>query len=169
VVTRHTLTDSFRTNNQFYGGQLGTVIEWRMGRWSVDLRGKVALGATRESARISGSEVDTNLGTGQQVQFASGLLALPTNSGHFSRDAFTVVPEAGLNVGYQVTDHMRLFVGYTLLYWSRVARPGQQIDTTLNTTQLSGGQLVGPARPAFAFHGTDFWAQGVNFGLELRY
>jgi hypothetical protein len=30
-------------------------------------------------------------------------------------------------------------------------------------------ELVGLARPAFHFDGTDFWAQGLDFGLELRY
>jgi hypothetical protein len=28
---------------------------------------------------------------------------------------------------------------------------------------------VGPARPAFGFRETDFWAHGVNFGLEFKY
>jgi hypothetical protein len=31
------------------------------------------------------------------------------------------------------------------------------------------GPLVGSARPAFTFDGTDFWAQGLNFGVELSY
>ena len=50
---------------------------------------------------------------------------------------------------------------------------GDQIDLTVNPTQLATptgpGTLVGPARPAFQFDGTDFWAQGINFGMELRY
>jgi hypothetical protein len=25
------------------------------------------------------------------------------------------------------------------------------------------------ARPAFAFNGSDFWAQGLNLGMEFRY
>jgi len=26
-----------------------------------------------------------------------------------------------------------------------------------------------PARPAFVFRGSDFWAHGANVGLEFRY
>jgi hypothetical protein len=169
IVTRHQLTDSFSANNRFYGGQLGTVIELKRGPWSLDMKAKVALGATNQVAHISGSELDTSLNTGQQASFNSGLLAQPTNIGRFSRDQFSVVPELGLNLGYQVCPNLRLFVGYNFLYWNNVARPGNLIDTVVNTTQQSGGTLVGPGRPAFAFRNTDYWAHGVNFGLELRY
>lgn len=169
IVTRHTLTDQFNARNRFYGGQLGMLIELKRGCWSLDMRGKVALGGTTQTAQISGSEVDTSLNTGAQARFNSGLLALPSNIGHFSRDQFSVVPEVGINIGYQVCEHLRLFVGYNFIYWNNVARPGSFIDPVVNTTQQSGGTLTGPARPAFAFHNTDFWAHGVNFGFELRY
>ena len=102
-----------------------------------------------------------------------GLLAQPTNIGHYSRNRFAVAPEAGVKLGYQVTDWMKLTVGYSFVYLSDVARPGHQIDRTVNTSQLAsqlgGGMLVGPARPAFVFKGTDFWGQGLNLGMELRY
>jgi hypothetical protein len=169
TVTRLQLSDQFNTHNQFWGGNLGTVIEWRRGCWTVDLRAKVALGGTRENVNISGSEVDTTLNTGAQQRFNSGFLAQPTNIGKFNRDLFGVVPEVGLNIGYQLTDHIRLFAGYGFLFWSNVARPGRAVDPVVNVSQLSGGTLVGPAHPAFAFHGSNFWAQGVNFGLELKY
>jgi hypothetical protein len=29
--------------------------------------------------------------------------------------------------------------------------------------------LIGVARPAFEFHDSSFWAQGINFGVELSY
>jgi hypothetical protein len=169
TVSRQQLSDNFGTHNQFWGGQIGTVIEWRRGCWSVDLKTKVALGGTRENVNISGSEVDTTLNTGAQQRFNSGFLALPTNIGKYNRDLFGVVPEVGLTIGYQLTDHLRLFAGYNFLYWSNVVRPGRQIDNTVNVSQLSGGTLVGPARPAFTFNGSNFWAQGATFGLELKY
>jgi hypothetical protein len=50
-----------------------------------------------------------------------------------------------------------------------VARAGSLIDLGVNTTGLPPGPLVGPARPAFAFHSSDFWAQGLDFGVEVRY
>ena len=90
-----------------------------------------------------------------------------------TKDQFTVVPEVGLKLGCQITSFLRLDVGYTFLWMSDVARPGNQIDTTVNRTQvpssLAFGPLVGPARPAFTFRESDFWAHGVSLGLECRY
>src|SRR5262249_28064461 len=57
IVTRHQLTDSFGANNNFYGGQIGTIIELKRGPWSLDLKAKVALGGTKQVAHISGSEL----------------------------------------------------------------------------------------------------------------
>ena len=164
--------DQFSTHNRFYGGQLGARAEYRRGNWFVNVLGKVALGGTHEVVRIQGATSITPAG-GSTTVTPGGLLAQPTNSGHFSRDEFAVVPEVGINVGYQVTRSLRAYIGYTFLYWSDVVRPGDQIDRALNTTQIPtiGGTstLVGPARPTFVFKDTDFWAQGINFGVEFRY
>ena len=77
------------------------------------------------------------------------------------------------NIGYQLTPQIKLFAGYSLLWFSTVARAGEQIDPVGNTTVfpiLSGnGPLVGPARPAFRFVESDFWAQGLNFGVEVAF
>ncbi len=164
-------TDRFQTSNNFYGGQIGARGEWYRGAWFTNVSGKVALGDTHQVVRINGSTVFTS-STGTSVTQNGGVLALPTNIGSYSRDQFSVVPEVGLNIGRQLTDNVRVYVGYTLIYWSSVVRPGDQIDPVINPTQLptptGPGTLVGPARPAFAFHDTDFWAQGINFGLEFR-
>jgi hypothetical protein len=167
------LADDFNTRNEFYGGQIGARAEYRSGNLFANVVGKIAFGETHEIIDIHGATVFTPPG-GPSVARVGGLLALPTNSGRFTHDEFAVVPEVGVNVGYQVTDHVRAYVGYTFLYWSEVARPGDQIDTTINASQLptstgAPSTLVGPARPAFVLHQTDFWAQGINFGLEFRY
>jgi hypothetical protein len=53
-----------------------------------------------------------------------------------------------------------------LLYLSEVLRPGDQLGLPLDLTPLIGlPGAVGPV--AFRFLETDFWAQGVNFGLEF--
>ena len=36
--------DRFETTNNFYGGQLGTQLEWNWGRWSVDLDHEISIG-----------------------------------------------------------------------------------------------------------------------------
>ena len=90
------------------------------------------------------------------------------------RFTFSVVPETGLQLGYQVTPWLRATVGYTLIYWTHVARPGNQTDRTVNPALVPTDPLFGigggPARPALpAVRESDFWVQGVNFGLVLTY
>jgi putative beta barrel porin BBP7 len=162
--------DKFKTENTFYGGQIGLQGELRWNRWFLDVDTKLGLGDVHQVVDIAGSTT-TSDATGIHTS-PGGLLAQGTNIGTYSRDRFAVLPELGLNFGYQVTDCLRLFVGYNILYVSTVVRPADQIDRTVNTTQIprfGGSGLTGPANPAFLFRGTDFYAQGVNFGLEFRW
>ena len=96
-----------------------------------------------------------------------------SNSGRHRRERLAFIPEVGLNVGLQVTRRLKISAGYSLLWISTVARAGEQLDPVVNTTQFpirsGNGPLVGPARPAFPFDESDFWAQGVRFGLELSF
>jgi hypothetical protein len=170
--SRLAVAESFNTRNQFYGGQLGARAEYRWGRIFINAAGSFALGTNHETIDIRGSTTITPPG-GVPTTLAGGILALPTNIGHFSRDRFAVVPEVGINVGYQLTTYLRAYMGYRFLYDSNVVRPGDAIDRTVNVSQipsvLGPGTLVGPARPAVIFKDTEFWAQGMNFGLEFRY
>jgi hypothetical protein len=164
--------DRFDTRNQFYGGQAGLDYRLTRGPWSIDLLGKLALGDSHEVVNIHGSQRIVSP-TGAVSTFNGGLLALSSNIGQFSRDRFAVVPEVGVNLGWQVTDWCRLVVGYNFLYWSSVARPGDQIDRVLNEAFIPNApppdHPSSLARPTGMVKGTDFWAQGVNFGLEFRY
>jgi hypothetical protein len=165
--TTFEVNDHFRTENRFYGGQIGLDGEYRWDKWIFGLKTKVALGSTNQLIQIDGSTVITVPGA-SPAAFNGGLLAQPSNSGRFSRDAFTVVPELGVTVGYQFNEHWRAFVGYNLIYWSSVVRSGDQIDLVVNRTQLP--PPTGTAdRPAVLFRSTDFWAQGVNFGIEFKW
>jgi hypothetical protein len=166
------IQDQFDTSNRFYGGQIGARGEIRRGRLFADCTGKIALGAVDEVVDIRGVTVITPAQRAATVT-TGGLLALPTNIGHHTRSRFAVLPEGELDVGYQVTDTIRVSIGYNFLYLSNAVRPGDQIDRVLNPNQIpfngSTGGLVGAPRPAFNFHDTDFWAQGIRFGLEFRY
>ena len=105
--------------------------------------------------------------------FVGGYFALPTNIGRQSRDDFTVVPELTLKVGCDILPGVHAFVGYDLLYWSQVVRPGSEVDRNINISQSTpisgGGTLVGPAAPLPLFNKTDFYANGITFGVELRF
>jgi len=147
---------------------VGTRAEFRRGRWLLDVLGKVALGVSDESVVVKGGTQISAPGLGAQT-FRGGLLALPSNIGSYNRDRFAVLPEVGLQVGYQLTPHLRAKIGYSFLYWSNVARPGNEVNRPVNPTQLPPNTLVGQAQPAFFFKGTDFWAQGISAGLEYEY
>lgn len=166
------VSDHFGTKNQFYGGQIGLEGEARWRRWYVDTAAKVGLGNIHEVVNIDGATTFI-LPAGVATSVPGGLLAQSTNMGHFTRNRFAAVPEGTFKVGYQLTDHLRASVGYTFLYLSNAVRPGEQVDRVVNTTQLPTSMgpspLLGPARPAVILRETDFWAQGLDFGLELRY
>ncbi len=171
--TQVTIRDRFATENDFYGGQLGTVLQYRYNRLTLDLRGTVALGTTHQRLTIEGGQSRLIPGSAPLL-LQGGLLALNSNIGTRDRDVFSVVPEVGLNVGYQVTDHWRAYVGYNFLYWSNVIRPGDQIDRVIDVTRVPrfAPPTVPPLavpRPAVLFKESDFWAQGVNLGLEFRW
>jgi hypothetical protein len=170
--TQFHVNDGFATSNRFYGGQVGARGEVDFGRLFANFTGLVALGSSQEIVDITGSTRITTA-AGAVTTANGGLLALPTNIGHYGHTRFGVVPTGSLNLGYRVTDHLRASVGYTFLYWSNVARPGDQIDRVVNPvalpTSMGAGGASGPARPSFLLRDTDFWAQGVSFGLEFRY
>jgi hypothetical protein len=156
-------SDHFRADNRFYGGQVGLRGQYCLGRWSVDLRGEVALGATEQEIRAFGDRTFQTPLT--KVVQPLGLDVQPSNRGTFFDTDFDVVSEVGVNVGYQLTGHLRLFAGYTFLLWANPVRAGDQVDLVINPAQRSG-QLV---RPAIPFREESFWAQGVNVGLDLRW
>jgi hypothetical protein len=166
------LRDEFRTENRFYGGQVGLVTGAQVGLLTIDFRGKLGLGQMRQVGHVNGA-LNALRPDGSTFGLQGGLFALRSNIGRHQRDELAFLPEVGLNVGAQVTPCLKVFTGYSFLWISTVARAGEQIDPVVNVTQFpirsGNGPLVGPARPAFDFDGADFWAQGLSFGLELRY
>ena len=68
-----------------------------------------------------------------------------------------------------LTRRIRATAGYSLVYWSRVARAGEQIDPLLNLSQLSPGGLTGLARPEFEWTWSDFLAHGLSIGLDIQF
>lgn len=167
------ISDEFDAHTRFYGGQIGARGEFRSNRMWVNLMVKLGLGVSAEEMNIHGSTL-TTAANGTRTANAGGLLALATNSGRFERQTFAVVPELGINFGYQVTEHLSAFAGYNVLFWSKVIRPGDQIDLALRETNIPTSVnftpgLPGTPPPAFSFHESSFWAQGITFGLNYRF
>jgi hypothetical protein len=166
--TTLSLFDHFQTRNEFHGAQVGMLTAWRRCAWSGEFLLKLGVGNTRSLVAIDGSTVITEPNQAPAT-YQGGLLALPTNIGQSDHNQFTMIPELGMTIGYDLTCRLRATVGYSLIYWSKVARPGDQIDTNLNQTQFPPNTLVGVAQPQVHYTTTDFWAQGLNLGLDLRF
>ena len=164
--TTKSLFDLFDAENQFNGAVLGVVYQEHVGRWSLETLVKLGLGNTRSRVFVDGMTT-TTVPDGGTAIFTGGLLAQRTNMGRYEQNQFAVIPEVGVTLGYDLTCQLRATFGYTFLYWSRVARPANQIDT--NVSQLPPEDPTGDRQPAFAFSTSDFWAQGLNFGLEYRF
>ena len=163
------VTDTFRARNDFHGGEVGLVVQRYRGPWSFELMTKMAIGNNHQVIKIHGQTVITQ--PGQTVTGLGGLLAQPgTNIGTFVRDDFVVIPQLGFEVGYQVTCRMRAFLGYNLLYWAPVARAGNQITPYVDSARLfqSGRTPILPF-PDFDYHCSNFFAHGINAGLEFRF
>lgn len=165
VPGNQTITvDQFAVRNHFYGGQIGGRVEYRWHGLAFDLIEKLALGANTTDIVIGGGTMQTTA-TGTVTQTAAGLLAQPSNTGKHADDTFAVLNEISIQAGWQCNDYVQFFVGYSFLYTSSVIRPADLVDLSVNLAQ----GVAGPARPAFAPRNTDFWAHGLNAGLEIRY
>jgi hypothetical protein len=167
-----TVFDRFATHNRFYGGQIGLDGRWVWGCWSLEGRVKLGMGVTEQDLSITGAQRFASP-NGTVTTATGGLLALPSNIGHFTRAPFSLVPEFTLNVGYQFTPHVRGFVGYNYLLWTNVLRPGDQIDTVINVQQIPNFPTNSPPsnanRPLVPFRQSDFWAQGLIVGVEITW
>lgn len=187
--------DEFNNKNDFFGGQVGLRSTFRIGRFSAEATGRLAFGDMHEQAMINGA-VTTNTGTlfmktkGTLGQlFQGGVFTQPGNMGNYQRDVFAIVPEFRYDLGFDLTPNMRILLGYTFLFASSVARPGNQVDPRINLTQTNlaalsratvgtGGSPIpfpqpqgapapaGPSAPTFGFTDSSFWAQGLNFGIS---
>jgi hypothetical protein len=163
--------DDFDTRDQFNGGEIGLRYTIHRNRWSLEATPRIAFGTTHEQVGINGYSVIT-AANGITNTYPGGLLAQTTNIGNYSKNELAVVPQIALTLGYQLTPRLQATFGYSFLYWSRVARAGNQIDIDVNDLYIPSGEthtISGPADPKFAFNQTGYWAQGINFGLDYHW
>jgi hypothetical protein len=166
------INDRFGTRNQFWGANLGARAEMSFfGNAFLIVTGEIALGDSHESVTRNGSLTVLPVGAAP-VPLAGGFFVQSSNAGRHISDAFAVVPELRVQVGYDLTCNLRIFAAYDILWLSNVVRPGDQIDRQLNLSQsgfFGTGTLVGPPTPFPQINHTDFFAQGVSIGMIFRY
>jgi hypothetical protein len=163
--TTFDIFDSFRTQNDFDGFDFGFGWEWCRGKLGLNALTKVAFGQVRRRTEIRGF-TDITLPTQPVTNYTGGLLALPSNIGNYDETDFTVVPEVGFNLSYQLSCKMRLNFGYSLIFFPEVLRPGGVIDLDVDPRQLPPPIVTDSDRPEYKNYLDDFWAQGFNVGVE---
>jgi hypothetical protein len=165
------INDGFNTLNEFTGGQFGFTFSEQYNRWTIDIISKLALGNTHSQVTIGGTTSRTGVGgvSNATLTYAGGVLAQPSNSGVFETNSITAIPELGVKVGFFLNRRLKLSAGYNFIYWSKVARPGDQIDTNINSSQIPPNTLNGSSFPQYPAKTTDFWLQGITAGLEYRF
>ena len=158
----------FQTTNQFIGGQIGSRFGLSNGPLSADLTTKLALGETHLSIDVAGNPLATAAIAPPLVP--GPFLALPSNVGKQSSSRISVVPEVNATMAYQVTPHLRVTLGYNVLYWNKILCPGDEMDPHVNPTSLPfRGPLVGTPAPAPKFVFTDSFVQGLQAGLAFGF
>jgi hypothetical protein len=169
--TNFVLNDSFNVTNRYGGGQVGARVDWAWRNLDVNALLKIGAGDTNHLFIINGSST-INAIDGTHGTAPGGTLAQLSNIGRYSSNDFSVVPELTITFGYQVTPNLRVTAGYTLLYWSNVMRVGNNIDRNIDPGQVPTAAfptVTTGTQPAFPAIRTEFWAQGVNVGMELKY
>ncbi len=164
--TTNTLFDLFDTENRFHGAQLGLNYRRYLGSWMVATSAKLGVGVNRGEVLIDGATVTTVPGGGSST-FVGGLLAQQTNIGRYSQSDFAVMPEAGISLIGNLNRSTQISIGYSLLYWSVVARAADQIDRRVS--QFPPEPISGLGNPRFNFNTDGFLAHGLQAGLQFRF
>jgi hypothetical protein len=168
VGTNVNVNDNFETTNYFHGAEVGVAAVWGSGPLSLETVLKLAVGGDNHRLVINGFTTTTTPGA-TAVVTPGGLLAQPGNSGRTNGTDWTLVPEGALNLRWDVNSNIRLTAGYTFLWWDSVVRPGDQIDTVVNRTGLSGGTQTGENRPILITTTSGMWVQGIQVGLTFSF
>ncbi len=175
ILTR----DTILAKNRFYGAQVGLDFEGNWNGLFVSLRPRIALGGVHQVVKIEGSSTTVLDGVTTRVT-PGGLLFAPLDVGRTSRDRFSLIPELNLKVGYNFTPWLRGHIGYDIMGFYHMVRPGDVTVTSSTTTTLTSAPAAGTTgtssttavtvtQPTFRFRDSDILIQGINFGVELRY
>jgi hypothetical protein len=164
-------SDSFATRNLFNGLDIGLRADWSYGPFTLGLLGKIAGGHLAHDIQISGIQQATVPGA-PTVTRPAGFLAQASNEGSPGSHSWTFVPEGGVTLGWDVTGNIRLTAGYSALWVLNAARPGLEVDTTLNSSAFPGSPnpQAGPTAPIpFPKATSTLWVQSISAGVEIRY
>jgi hypothetical protein len=181
-----TITDLIDTHNRFYGAQFGFSWDWRViGKVFCSGFTKVALGDMRQTFSLRGFTqqvvFDASRPNNPGIQTTPGgeFVGPQDNNTERHYDRVCLLPEVNFNVGYEITDNLRVFVGYDYMYISALSRPVEQLTVARSTTALAfggagsafsgGSSTINVLAPAFKIHDSQAWIYGISMGVDLRY
>lgn len=158
-------TDIFHTSNTFHGVDLGMNADFVRGLWTITTVAKVAVGINDSSVDIQGYHSVGGVTT------LGGLYAQTTNIGHYTHVMASAVPELDLKLAYSFTPNVKVYCGYSLLYWYHVTRSADEINQRVDPAFLTTGTTTTPTtrQPSPLFEDRGMWMQGLLVGFEWRY
>jgi hypothetical protein len=157
------VTDLFDTKNDYHGAYFGFQGEYRRCEWGLEMLARFGFGNMDETVSITGTTVATDV-AGGVVQTPEGLYARSTNIGTYSRSEFSYMQDVGVRLNYYPWECTKFSVGYGLMYFSQLVRPGNAIDFSVPVPPSDTA-----TQPAFAWDPTFFFAHGLTLGLEYRF
>jgi hypothetical protein len=163
------LSENFGTHNRFYGGEIGAEYEYHLGPVLTQFGGKAAFGPVQETAHNSAFTSITEPNGIVTSSTDRALYISPNNAGRFTHTQYAVVPEGNFKLGIDFNDYIRFTVGYTFIYLSEAARPGDQLNRNVNVQPVGTPGVFVPAAPVPGVRSTDFWVQGLDIGLRFCY
>ena len=164
--TSFLINDTFRTLNQFHGADVGVLARLTRDRLCFTAQARLAFGWTIRELKVDGF---TNISVPGQptVPFPGGLYSVG-KLGETDSTIFSLVPEVRLALGYMLTERACVSLGYNLMWWTGVARAGDNIDVRVNTNQLP--PPIGPVvNQVPSIRDTSIWIQGFTVGLTYDY
>jgi hypothetical protein len=156
--------DYFKTDNNFYGVNLGVHARFEYKSFFAEVTPKIALGATDESVGVNGSN------TVPAVPGPGGFYASGNKLGQRTSTPFAYLPQITIKLGYDFSKTVEAFIGYDALYLSDVARVENQISTQLDGNQIAGFNFGGgpDQSPAPGVQSSSLFEQGVTAGLTFK-
>ena len=168
------VSDVFQhAQTSFYGGYVGGKFWYDCCPFFISFAGRVGVGDMYQSLSVNGSSLLYSGSSSVPARATGGLLATPSNIGHFTQDRFAVVPEGELKIACRVTHWLTIYTGYNFLYMSDVTRPDNDIDRGINSSRVPVANNFGvrnaTARPLPMINSSDFFAHGLAFGMAFVY
>jgi hypothetical protein len=169
------IDDTFTTRNRFFGGSLGGRLNYDGDRLSASFGWRIAGGIAQQQSQIAGT---TRFITpqGASTVINGGFLVNPALISTQKNSEFALAGDVNVKLGYRVTSRVLATVGYEYAHVTRFVRPDENLSrdfssnvlaTSPNFGQNLAGGGVRPTTPRFT--PSDFWLQGLSFGLQIKY